>query len=42
MLNKTNMKVMKLDSKALYKRVQKEKLPFFKWNDWLKDQIERL
>ena len=34
---------MSLDAKKLFKEVsEKEKLPFFKWNDWLKRTVERL
>ena len=41
--NKENMKVMKLDYRSLYKQVtDKHHLPFFKWNDWLKECVERL
>ena len=33
---------MALDSKKLFKDVNETKLPFFKWNDWLRKTIERL
>ena len=42
LLNKTNMKVMKLDAKQLFKRAQEEQLPFFKWNEWLKQMVEKM
>ena len=41
--NKSNQKVLALDSKSLYEEAaKKRKLPFFKWNDWLRKQIERM
>jgi len=43
MAHKSNMRVMKLDSKALYKQVTVEKkVPFYEWNAWLKNMIEKL
>ena len=42
-LKHKSKKVMALDAKKLFKEVSElEKLPFFKWNDWLKKTIERL
>ena len=41
--NKTNQKVMLLDPRSLYQEVtKKKKLPFFKWNDWLRKQVDML
>lgn len=41
--NKHNQKILALDAQSLYQEAAKRrKLPFFKWNDWLRKQIERL
>ena len=33
---------MTLDHRALYKQVLNTREPFYKWNEWLKDIIEKL
>ena len=41
--HKGNQKILLLDSRSLYQEVtKKRKLPFFKWNDWLRKQVEML
>ena len=43
LIHKYNQKIMTLDYKALYKQVvDKEKLPFYEWNNWLKTCIQKL
>ena len=38
-----NQKIMTLDYKSLYRQVTKDKkMPFYMWNNWLKDCIEKL
>lgn len=33
---------MTLDAKTMFKQVNDEKLPFFKWNQWLQTHIEKI
>lgn len=41
--NKRNQKILALDSRSLYEEAAKRrKLPFFKWNDWLRKKVEML
>lgn len=41
--NKNNQKILLLDPRSLYKEVtKKHKLPFFKWNDWLRKKVDML
>jgi len=40
--HKENSKVLTLDYRSLFKRVTAEKLPFFKWHDWLQEMVEKL
>jgi len=40
--HKKNLKIMKLDSKKLYKQVKDLNLPFFEWHHWLKKMIEQM
>ena len=40
---KHNQKIMTLDHKALYKTASiQKKMPFFKWNKWISDQVQML
>ena len=40
---KHNQKIMTLDHKALYKQASiQKKMPFFKWNKWISDQVQML
>ena len=41
--HKSNRKIMALDAKKLFLQVsEKEKLPFFKWHDYLQKTVEKL
>ena len=43
LIYKDNMKILTLDYRSLYKQVmQNNNLPFYKWNDWLKDVVDKL
>ena len=40
---KNNMKILTLDYRSLYKQVtEKYNYPFYKWNDWIKETVEKL
>ena len=40
--NIKNKKIMSLNPSVLLKDVRKANLPFFKWNKWLMDHIEKI
>ena len=43
LVHKHNQQILALDSASLYDEVTKQrKLPFFKWNDWLRRKVERI
>lgn len=40
--HKSIEKILTVDGKSMYEEALKQGVPFFKWNEWIEDQLDKV